>query len=374
MRTALAIAAAVLPFTSQAGAQTIFVPPVEVSTLTHQHFADPGPPSSTITRDTVQFPCTGGACNGPGFTATIGMGDTIAVRFEAPPGTRFVVTRAPGGTQYFWAIANWQTNTGDTISNFASASTTFENLAGTAPTSTFEQHAVSDNGQAVKSLNQYTVSGSFSFTAMNVQFAVNHGVLSISRTYNPVDSIASPSFGSARVVTGGASDTTVMSIEPLPGAPFCFGDGTAAACPCGNSGSPGRGCQNSSTTGGAQLVATGTSSPDTMVLSATDEKPTALTIFLQGTQAISPVTYGDGLRCVHGVLKRLYTKTAAGGAASAPQGGDLSITARSAQLSHPIAPGSTRYYMTYYRDGAAGFCPSPTGSTFNGSNAWTILW
>lgn len=375
MRTFTAFAVAVLSLAPLTRAQTVFVPPVEILTLTHAHYVEPPPPTMlTITHDSVAFPCTGGACNGPGFAASIGQGDTIVVRFEAPVGKQFVVTRAPGGTQSFIARAHWQTNVGDLASGGSIAAVTFENLTGTPPTLTYELNYVSDNGQVVKCWNDYTVSGNFSFTAMNVQFTVGQALVHQSRTYNPVDSNSSRAFGSVRVVNGTTNDATVMSIEPIPGSAFCFGDGTGTTCPCGNNGSLGRGCQNSSSTGGARLTVGGTTSPDTLVLTATGEKPTALTIFLQGTQAITAVPYGDGLRCVHGVLKRIYNKTAIGGTASAPQGGDLSITARSAQLNHPIAPGSTRYYMTYYRDGVGGFCPSPMGSSFNGSNAWTILW
>ncbi len=155
---------------------------------------------------------------------------------------------------------------------------------------------------------------------------------------------------------------------------LCFGDGTGAACPCGNSGQSGRGCENSSSTGGAQLTAAGTTNPDTIVLSAAGEKPTALTIFLQGTTSSPAIVFGDGLRCVTGVLKRLYSRNASGGAVSAPQGAEPSITARSQQLGDPVAPGSTRHYMTYYRDADPTFCPAPNGSTFNGSNALSIAW
>jgi hypothetical protein len=158
-----------------------------------------------------------------------------------------------------------------------------------------------------------------------------------------------------------------------PGVPYCFGDGTGAACPCGNSGAPGHGCANS-IGASAVAVAFGTTSPDTVVLSATGELPTALTIFLQGNASIAPAPYGDGLRCVGGALKRLYSRSASGGAAQAPQGGDPSITARSAALGDPIAPGSSRYYMTYYRDANPGFCPNPPGNTFNASNSLSILW
>ena len=55
----------------------------------------------------------------------------------------------------------------------------------------------------------------------------------------------------------------------------------------------------------------------------------------------------------------------------APQGADLPITARSAALNHPIAPGSTKFYMTYYRDQNPDFCPT---QNFNGSNAVAITW
>jgi len=172
----------------------------------------------------------------------------------------------------------------------------------------------------------------------------------------------------------GGDVTRCATLEAETGASFCFGDGSGTPCPCGNDGSSGHGCENSASTGGALLTATGSTSPDNVVLTVVGEKPVALTIFLQGTQAIAPVPYGDGLRCVHGVLKRLYVKDAVAGQSSAPAGAELSITARSAQLFDPIAPGQTRYYMTYYRDGVATFCPSPVGSTFNGSNAVSILW
>ncbi|MFN0006275.1 MAG: hypothetical protein ACKVXR_00080 [Planctomycetota bacterium] len=161
-----------------------------------------------------------------------------------------------------------------------------------------------------------------------------------------------------------------------PGTRICFGDGSLATpCPCNNFGGTSRGCENSSSTGGATLDSTGTTVPDTMVLFAEGERSTALTIFLQGTENhTGGFVYGDGLRCASGTLKRLYTKTASGGAVSAPTMGEPSITARSAALGNPIAPGARRYYQTYYRDGNAAFCPTPAGSSFNSSNAVKILW
>jgi len=157
---------------------------------------------------------------------------------------------------------------------------------------------------------------------------------------------------------------------------YCPGDGSGAACPCSNSGLAGRGCDPSATfQTGALVYASGATSPDTLVLHAFGEMPTALTIFLQGNATLgSGVPFGDGIRCAGGVLKRLYVKSASGGEADAPGVGDLSITARSAALGDPILAGERRYYQTYYRDANANFCPRPQGSTFNASSGVKVVW
>jgi len=162
--------------------------------------------------------------------------------------------------------------------------------------------------------------------------------------------------------------------QELPGHAICFGDGSGAACPCANTGLEGRGCQNSAGTGGGVLFATGTADPDTVVLRASGTRASSLSIFLQGNASINPVLYGDGLRCAGGDLKRLYTKTASGGESFAPGPGDPSISDRSAALGVPIPAVGRRYYQTWYRDGAPGFCPEPQGSSFNVTNAVRILW
>src|SRR4029077_11024838 len=108
----------------------------------------------------------------------------------------------------------------------------------------------------------------------------------------------------------------------------------------------------------------GTTQPDTLVLASSGELPNALSIFLQGdAKLVNGATFGDGVRCAGGHLKRLYAKNASGGNASAPAAGDPSVSARSASLGDPIAPGSTRYYQTYYRDPNLAFCPSPQGDS-----------
>ncbi len=173
----------------------------------------------------------------------------------------------------------------------------------------------------------------------------------------------------------GGREYSVALIEPIY-VPFCLGDGSAAACPCANNGSVGHGCENSVTTGGALLGASGTPSlsADTLLLQASGELPHAPSIVLQGGSTISPVLFGDGLRCVSALIKRMYVHAAVGGSVSAPQAGDLSISARSAALGDPIAPGARRYYQVYYRDPSPAFCPAPSGSGFNISNGLIVYW
>jgi hypothetical protein len=216
-------------------------------------------------------------------------------------------------------------------------------------------------------------------------FAIDSGI-----TASPLDSVSAlatfddGSGGHADLFLGGAfqsaGDKASVNIAQFhdctPGAPFCFGDGTlAVACPCANLGAVGHGCENSASTGGGVLRTMGTTHPDTLVLSASAELPSVLSIFLQGDAKIaSGVTFGDGVRCAAGNLKRLFVKNASGGAVVAPGPGDPSVSARSAELGDPIPAGATRYYQTYYRDPNLAFCPAPQGDAWNATNGVQVAW
>jgi hypothetical protein len=157
--------------------------------------------------------------------------------------------------------------------------------------------------------------------------------------------------------------------------PICFGGSAGTPCPCQNNGLPAHGCNNSAATGGAILAASGTTSPDTVVLTSSGELPSALSIVLQGDSTLSqPVSFGDGLRCIGGNLLRLYAHNAVSGTVTAPGPGDPSISTRSASLGDPIAPGSTRSYQVYYRDPNLAFCPAPQGDSWNVSSGVSIAW
>ena len=174
---------------------------------------------------------------------------------------------------------------------------------------------------------------------------------------------------------GGGGEVDLFG-DNTPFTNYCFGNGSLATpCPCGNNGVIGHGCENSASTGGSLLTAAGGVSPDTVVLTAAGELPSSLSIFLQGAANLSAgQSFGDGVRCAGGLLKRLYTKHAAAGVVSAPGVGDPSITTRSAALGDTIAPGSSRYYQVYYRDPVLSFCPNPPGDAFNVSNAVQVNW
>jgi hypothetical protein len=149
------------------------------------------------------------------------------------------------------------------------------------------------------------------------------------------------------------------------------------ACPCSNAPSgSGRGCNNSSATGGASLAAAGLAylSMDGVVFTTSGEKPTATSIVLQGNaQSASGIVFGQGVRCVAGTLKRLYTKTASGGSITAPTAGDPTVSSRSSALGDVISAGQSRWYLVYYRDPIVlGGCPA--SSTFNATQTLRIAW
>jgi hypothetical protein len=212
--------------------------------------------------------------------------------------------------------------------------------------------------------NPGTFTGTFTTTASNIH---------LSEPVNTTFSFSDPTSGASGSITIVGTIEANYAIYQS----FCFGDGSTTPCPCGNASSgSGRGCNNSSSTGGAQLAAAGLSAlgADSIVLTSSFEKPSATSIFLQGkTQLTAGVAFGQGLRCIGGTLKRLFVHNAVLGVVSAPTGGDLSVSAQSAALGDPISAGEMRFYHTYYRDpNVLGSCAPD--ATFNASQALAFTW
>ncbi|MCY2960238.1 MAG: VCBS repeat-containing protein, partial [Planctomycetota bacterium] len=113
--------------------------------------------------------------------------------------------------------------------------------------------------------------------------------------------------------TGTSVQRCYTSTGGSTGTPYCFGDGSGTACPCGNVGAAGNGCGNSLFANGANLTATGTASisGDTLVLSGSN-MPNSSALYFQGTGQANAglgTVFGDGLRCAAGSVIRLGTKT-----------------------------------------------------------------
>jgi len=188
----------------------------------------------------------------------------------------------------------------------------------------------------------------------------------------PNANIGSPAIGENGTLVIAGIGTNVKAYR-TPGAisAFCFGDGSGTACPCGNSGTTGRGCANSVASSGALLQATGNPSvvADTLVLLGSS-MPNSSALYFQGTTELNGglgTVFGDGLRCAGGTVIRLRTKLNIGGASRFPEPGDPSISS----VGLIPASGGVRTYQCWYRNADPTFC---TSSTFNLSNGVQVSW
>jgi Tol biopolymer transport system component len=182
--------------------------------------------------------------------------------------------------------------------------------------------------------------------------------------------------------TNAATDLFLRDPRPVPPAftSLCEpGAGGVILCPCGNPpAGPGRGCDNSAGTGGAILAATGNTqlSADGLSFATSGEFPGTLSILAQATVfAPNGIVYGQGVRCFTGTIRRLYTKSADGGAILVPDffAGEPPVSVRSESRGDTIQPGQSRWYFVFYRDPVVlGGCPAT--STFNATQTGRVDW
>lgn len=165
-------------------------------------------------------------------------------------------------------------------------------------------------------------------------------------------------------------DYLTLRLDPLA-ISFCAGDGSGTACPCGNNGSGGSGCANSSLSSGAWLSTSGTpgasATTDTLVLTANAVPGPGL--FFQGTGqqgAGAGLQFGDGLLCAGGAITRMGVVFPTGTSASYPGG----LTPNPIHVAGGTVNGDVRHYQCWYRDAIA-YC---TPSTFNLTQGLTITW
>jgi hypothetical protein len=171
----------------------------------------------------------------------------------------------------------------------------------------------------------------------------------------------------ARVAAG--PEVTVTYRYTTNGAPFCAGDGTGSACPCGNFGVAGHGCSSAANAAGASLTASGepTVSADTFMFSAGDLPQSTVIALIQGdASAGGGVPFGSGLRCLSGSVLRIATHAAGTTASVGGAAGDVSIS-----VAGSIPPsGGTRFYQVAYRE-SPGAC---NAAALNFTNGWRVTW
>lgn len=183
--------------------------------------------------------------------------------------------------------------------------------------------------------------------------------------------LVAASAGSAALFLGGESLTTPLAttgtaVDRFPSGipiPYCFGDGTGAACPCANTGAPGHGCANSGGPG-ARLEGSGcpSISGDSLQLLSTGLTPNQPVLLFAGVNAVQlglGASFGDGLRCAGGAVVRVAIKTADSNGTTS-WGPGLTSTAN-------WLPGDVRRLQAWYRDPGG-----PCGSAFNLSNGLEV--
>ncbi|TDJ67328.1 MAG: hypothetical protein E2O39_14925 [Planctomycetota bacterium] len=175
------------------------------------------------------------------------------------------------------------------------------------------------------------------------------------------------------IATGVSSDTNGNGIPDeceTVGTPYCFGDGSGAACPCGNTGGTGQGCLNS-TGSGAVLSGGGSASvaADDLVLSATNLPATQFGILYMGPDPTA-VPFGDGLRCIDaGALgfHRFPVRNAGPGGTIVEGPGVVAFSLGNFPTAGHIASGSTWNFQAWFRDPGG-----PCSNAFELSNGLAV--
>jgi len=172
----------------------------------------------------------------------------------------------------------------------------------------------------------------------------------------------------------GTADVEGALYDGLPGGcamPFCFGDGTGIACPCGNSGASGNGCANSIDPNGGNLTYAGSPqvSADTFVLQASGLPHGGTGLYFQGVFPAGGyycATFGDGIRCITSSIRRIGAKSNPNGSSQYPEAGDPAISVKGVIP----AAGTETFYQLWYRNAGAFCTPSP----FNLTNGLAVVW
>ena len=198
----------VLPIATRGiGASTINIPPVTITQLAHFYNIQ----ISNIVYDGISIP--GSGYTSSGFTATILQGDVVTIRFQAPPGKKFVVhvPRSLYGEQFY--VDTYWISIGDGATYTYPHTVVFENFHGVAPTETYTYVGVSERGRAVLFEKTYDVNGEWEFTAMQVTMQVSRPIPPELNTFSGVQSHTSGVDWGILAFTSGENGTLMEIVD-----------------------------------------------------------------------------------------------------------------------------------------------------------------
>ncbi len=289
-------------------------------------------------------------------------GNAVPV-FETSTPTTGPVGLAWDSSRDEYAYVDWETDQivvydANTLAVVRSFVLPLTRMAGVAYDCTDDTYVVGDRDTSAHyAVNPDTGAIGFSYTTAGIGISIPRGA-ALSRD----GGIWTGDFGSGSMYLQEAGHGPVIGCGG-PGTSFCFGDGSAGVCPCGNNGSASSGCRNSSGSG-ATLTAFGSAdvAADDLVLTGAQLPVGVPSLYFAGTTALtSGVILADGLRCAGGPIQRLGVAIVdSGGSAISPAGIASSLGA---------TPGSTSVLQLWYRD-----LPGPCGGGSNLTNAIEIVW
>jgi hypothetical protein len=162
---------------------------------------------------------------------------------------------------------------------------------------------------------------------------------------------------------GCIANNTIALCPPDPSKPFCF---CGSGAPCGNN-DPSAGCANSAGAG-SRLRADGTDSvsADDLMLTASQIPANKFGIVFMGMTQIAAAPFGDGQRCVGGMLFRFPVRNS-GGAGVVVEGPIVGHANANFPPAGQIQAGSTWNFQFWYRDPGG-----PCNAGFNLSNAVAV--
>ncbi|MFT7671166.1 MAG: hypothetical protein ACI8X5_003883 [Planctomycetota bacterium] len=334
--------------------------------------------------------------NGTGFTSIAsGGGHSLALRADgsivswgedqfgqvsATPGATGFIQVAAGRDHSLALLADgsivaWGYDTFGQVSN-APGGTGFTHLAGGAD---FSLAVRADGSIAAWGFDS---DGQVSNTPVGTGFAQVSAAQYHSLALRTDGSLASWGYdvdGQVSNTPGGAGYTQLavgsgrhcLALHVNMGAGFCFGDGSGTLCPCLLHGDPGEGCANTTGLGGARLSAQGNAeiANDTFKLLVNGLPSGRAGLCIKGTVLFgggNGQPLGDGLLCLAPQIRSQVIVSDASGSVSMDdwRGQAFGTYPSAANLGLPTS------YQWWYRD-STNPC---SGSGFNLSNGWMVIW